>query len=98
MSGALSWPVRRNSTVCLPPDYIAAHPPDADGILRVSRESDDEPFITRTRRASALGWRLYSNSTTVERRPISTFRIGYCGAVTSWRQRWGYPTWADYIT
>jgi thimet oligopeptidase len=82
----------------LPPDYVAAHPPDADGMIRISTELPDyEPFIAyanNERARLALVQQFYNRG--------APANLDILRALLSSRHELattlGYPSWADYIT
>ena len=82
----------------LPADFIASHPPDADGVIRITTDYPDyNPFMTyadddELRRQLYIAFRSRGGQANEDvLRDILTLRAEKASLL-------GFPDWADYIT
>jgi len=80
----------------LPPDYIASHPADADGHVKITTDPPDKGPAQRFASSADLRQKLFAAATSVGY-PANTETLrGLLTARADLAQLLGYATWADY--
>jgi len=80
----------------LPPDYIASHPADADGDVKITTDPPDKGPAQRFANSAELRYKLFLAASSVGY-PANTATLrGLLTARTELAQLLGYATWADY--
>ncbi len=88
--------VDREQLAGLPPDYLAAHPPDAQGRVKITTDPPDAWPARRFADSSELRHKLFLASQSVAY-PASTETLrGLLQARADLAQLLGYATWADF--